>query len=851
MGIPNKVAFSLYLLFVSLFLLSCGASVLPEPPDIPDLTDQAVFNAIMTVAGVANPFQYTQEDHPLPILPDTQEWEFSLAARQNVLYTVRFLGSLIGPLAGKYTLDLSELEEGDYPIEITASSALSHSRMGGHPNPLVSDRDSTISFWIAISEANPATVFYISPDGDDTAAGSLQAPWRTPYLSVSKLTPGDSLIFLDGEYVISEFDEIMIPPTGADGAWITLKGEPGHTPVIKGTNNLYAAIILSDVSYIKIENLEFTSDDGGFFRDAINGVDHPIHHIVLEDLYIHHIDEFGLNFRDVNDLQVLDCVIEYCGFGAVGGPEADNGGWQNILIHRCDLSYGGHYYQGIDDNPDNPYDRPDGFGIEPSNGPIEIAYTTARHNRGDGLDAKSGNTVIHHCLVTNNYGDGVKLWGGGSKVENTLICGTGDGNVGSPWCPLVISYWGAPNALFELTNVTIADTPGRQSYSAHIQYDSDVAIQLILKNCIFANAYGAVYVRDGVDLTVDHNHFYRPNDAVQLEANGRTYTSAQIASGEAGAGNTTGDPIFMNPAWGSDTFDYHLQGTSPAVDTGTALGAPSDDLDDAVRPAGAGVDKGCYERAGTTPVGDAIIVNHLNANIALIPQNWINTVKTNSVLHYARRSHGSQLNEGAQLLENQNATYAYSESWCALPALTNALRVWNGQTPEVGDYIPPEDYWATPGGLATTRSILTANPSIKYTMWSWCTELDYWSEEEVNAYLAAISTLEAQFPQVKFIYMTGNAQAAGAEGWNRHQRNEQIREFCQANNKILYDFGDLDCWYNGVQATTSYGANTYPVQHASYDGPEYNGTHVNQLSCSVKGKALWWLMARLEGWGGL
>ncbi|MDD8053925.1 MAG: hypothetical protein PHX90_07590, partial [Thermotogota bacterium] len=205
----------------------------------------------------------------------------------------------------------------------------------------------------------------------------------------------------------------------------------------------------------------------------------------------------------------------------------------------------------------------------------------------------------------------------------------------------------------------------------------------------------------------------------------------------------------------------------------------------------------------------------------------------------------------AQLLKNQNATYAYSESWCALPELTNALRVWNGQTPEVGDYIPPEDYWATPGGLATTRSILTANPSIKYTMWSWCTELDYWSEEEVNAYLSAISTLEAQFPQVKFIYMTGNAQAAGAEGWNRHQRNEQIRAFCQANNKILYDFGDLDCWYNGVQATTSYGANTYPIQHASYGGPEYNGTHVNQLSCSVKGKALWWLMARLEGWGGL
>ena len=140
MRIRKRVRLSFCLLLMCIFLISCGSSVFPTPPNIPDLNDPDVFNAIMIILGIADPFQYTQESNPLQILPGTQECEFSLAPRQNTLYTVRFLGSLIASVAGKYTLDLSGLEEGNYPIEMTASSALSHSRMGGHPNPLVSDK---------------------------------------------------------------------------------------------------------------------------------------------------------------------------------------------------------------------------------------------------------------------------------------------------------------------------------------------------------------------------------------------------------------------------------------------------------------------------------------------------------------------------------------------------------------------------------------------------------------------------------------------------------------------------------------------------------------------------------------
>jgi len=41
------------------------------------------------------------------------------------------------------------------------------------------------------------------------------------------------------------------------------------------------------------------------------------------------------------------------------------------------------------------------------------------------------------------------------------------------------------------------------------------------------------------------------------------------------------------------------------------------------------------------------------------------------------------------------------------------------------------------------------------------------------------------------LYMTGHLTGTGASG-NVNVRNNQIRNFCLANNKILYDFADIE-----------------------------------------------------------
>lgn len=257
---------------------------------------------------------------------------------------------------------------------------------------------------------------------------------------------------------------------------------------------------------------------------------------------------------------------------------------------------------------------------------------------------------------------------------------------------------------------------------------------------------------------------------------------------------------------------------------------------------------------GSNTISSPYIIDHNCMDISKIPDNWIGQVKEQLKVHYAHTSHGEQIVVGLQRLSNgtaqtltgtaqmsQSNRYGFYHGYCYVPVGQNGLRMMDGQqTNYCETYITPDLYWESDTGLNMTREVLR-NFDVNVSLWAWCSQLDSYSESEVQNYLDRISQLEAEFPDVTFIYMTGNAQSSEQ---NRYDRNEQIRQYCRDNNKFLFDFGDLDCWYNGEQ----YTENGIPMEHPQYHGDEAG--HTTYTSCDNKGKAFWWLLARVVGWSG-
>ena len=173
---------------------------------------------------------------------------------------------------------------------------------------------------------------------------------------------------------------------------------------------------------------------------------------------------------------------------------------------------------------------------------------------------------------------------------------------------------------------------------------------------------------------------------------------------------------------------------------------------------------------------------------------------------------------------------------------------------------------------SSTRSYLQnpANSNVNVVMRAWCGQVSTATESNINAYLSLMNSLETEFPGVKFVYMTGHLDGTGVSG-NLNIRNEQIRTYCRNNNKILYDFADIESY----DPDNVYYLNKRADDNCDYDSnndgsPDRNwatvwqnsrtinvdwyyctSAHSQPLNANRKAYAAWWLWARLAGWNGL
>jgi parallel beta-helix repeat protein len=400
--------------------------------------------------------------------------------------------------------------------------------------------------------ATPGITYYVDASiGNDNNSGTTEtSPLKTISKATEKVTPGDTVLVKNGTY--NEPYGVNMRTSGSSSAWITFKAYPNHKPFV--TSSQWYTFCIDQKSYIEINGFEITNtpqtptDTKDGAGDGILTKNNS-HHIRLLNNKIHGAGGGGIATVSADYITIEGNII-------YDNTKRSNLGQSAISLYELynyDTASGYHNFIRKNFIYDNENLRPfkyygDGTEITDGNGIIidDSKNTQNPSTNPHYLQAYNGSTLIENNIIFDNGGRGIHVFLSDNviAVNNTLYQNNTTSTISG-----------------ELTALS----------SGNVKF---------YNNSVYARAGKLANAINSISLNIifSYNIYYN-------------YTGTLIL----GSNDKTADPKYINPSFDPAVANFHLQSTSPAINTGTSTSAPTTDFDGKARPSGAGYDRGAYE----------------------------------------------------------------------------------------------------------------------------------------------------------------------------------------------------------------------------------------------------------------
>jgi parallel beta-helix repeat protein len=416
------------------------------------------------------------------------------------------------------------------------------------------------------ASASLGSTYYVAFDGFDTNPGTEAQPWRTIQRAADTLVAGDTVYIKAGNY-----EEQVIPQnSGSPGNYIVYSAYPGHTVTIDGADVPLPGwesglFDLTDKSYIKISGIKIQNagpndNNAGIYVDGSD-------HIIIEKNHTYNTVSSGIGVWGSRNIIIDGNEVE---LGCNDGEQESItvAGTDTFEIKNNHVHHGGpgtNGGEGIDAKDGASNGKIFGNHVNHMNNDRTCLYMDAWDKPTFNIDVYQN--VLHDC------GAGISLASeNGGRLHNIRVYNN-------------IVYHNRSNSL-EIGNWGVPGVPVRPVESV-----------TFINNTVYGNGFagwgGGMHNEnsDAINIVV-RNNIFSQNLSFQI-ANEAGYSGANFTiafnlidgyrgfTGETrGSDAVEGDPRFLNPS----AADFHLQGTSPAIDRGSDVDAPGIDFAGIPRP---------------------------------------------------------------------------------------------------------------------------------------------------------------------------------------------------------------------------------------------------------------------------